>query len=64
MQNPKILRLPAVMAMTGVSRQSIYRWGKAGTFPAPMKIGPRNSGWLLAEVENWIVDRSAARFTR
>lgn len=61
MNTPKILRLPAVMAMLGVSKPTIYLWIKRGAFPVPIKIGPKASGWLLSEIENWIAERAAAR---
>lgn len=50
----KILRLPDVKARTGLSRSSIYSRISAGTFVAPIKIGPRSVGWLEREVEAWI----------
>lgn len=61
MTTPKILRLPAVMAMLGVSKPTIYLWIKRGAFPAPLKIGPKASGWLLSEIECWLADRATAR---
>lgn len=61
MTTPKILRLPAVMAMLGVSKPTIYLWIKRGAFPAPLKIGPKASGWLLSEIESWLAERATAR---
>ncbi|HEY4370493.1 MAG TPA: AlpA family transcriptional regulator [Burkholderiales bacterium] len=60
-QTQKIVRLPAVMGMTGLSRASVYAFVKAHTFPAPVKLGPKASGWLLSEVQGWIVERVNAR---
>jgi len=57
----KILRMPDVMARVGVSKPTIYLWIKNGAFPAPLKIGPRASGWLVAEIDAWIADRATAR---
>ena len=34
---------------------------KDGTFPAPIKLGPKASGWLVSEVQNWIAERVSAR---
>jgi prophage regulatory protein len=59
----KILRLPEVQAVTGLSRSSIYGRAKSRTFPRPVKLGLRASGWVSEEVEAWrdarIADRDA-----
>jgi prophage regulatory protein len=55
----RILRLPAVKALTGRCRSSIYNDIKAGIFPAPIKLGARASGWLESEIEGWIAGRTA-----
>lgn len=47
------MRLPAVMAATGMSRTTIYDWVKAGTFPKPLQIGARAVAWDEAEVAAW-----------
>ena len=52
-----ILRLPAVMARTGLSRSTIYHHIAKGIFPRPVKIGPRASGWIEAELDDWQVRR-------
>lgn len=61
MPNKTILRLPDVMGMLGVSKPTIYLWIKGGGFPAPLRLGPKASGWLRAEIEAWIDERAAAR---
>ena len=47
----KFLRLPEVRNRTGKSRSSIYQGIKDGTFPNPIKLGPRAVGWIEAEIE-------------
>jgi len=54
-------KLPTVRRQTGKSAASIYRDVKAGAFPAPVKIGPRASAWVGAEVDAWIAERIAKR---
>lgn len=49
-----ILRLPEVMARTGVSRSTIYQWVSQNKFPSPISLGDRAVGWVEAEVESWI----------
>jgi len=49
-----ILRLPAVKAMIGLSRSTIYLRIAEGTFPKPVSLGARAVGWLQADIENWL----------
>ena len=53
----RILRLPVVEDRTGKGKSSIYEGGKQGTFPRPIKLGPRASGWLESEIDEWIAQR-------
>jgi prophage regulatory protein len=48
----KIMRLPAVMAVTGWSRSTVYDKIKAGKFPKPFKPDPdgRVAGWFEDEI--------------
>lgn len=55
-----VLRLPKVSKATALSRSTLLRRVKEGTFPAPIKIGPRAVGWLESEVSKWIEDRIKA----
>lgn len=57
----RFLRLPAVMARTGKSKAGIYQDIAAGTFPAPIKIGPRASAWVESEILAWQQARIQAR---
>jgi prophage regulatory protein len=52
----RLIRLPTVMAMTALSRSSIYRLIAAGKFPPHRKLHPtgRASGWLLADIEAFV----------
>ena len=47
----KFLRLPEVRIRTGKSRSAIYQGVNDGTFPRPIKLGPRAVGWIEAEIE-------------
>ncbi len=52
-----ILRLPAVRAVTGLSRSTLYNRIAEGHFPAPISLGGRAVGWLESEVQMWLEDR-------
>lgn len=56
----RLIRLPEVRRLTGLSHTSIYRMIAAGGFPAPIKLSERSSAWVNLEVERWIADRVSA----
>ncbi|MGZ8183454.1 MAG: helix-turn-helix transcriptional regulator [Methylobacter sp.] len=59
MQNEtQIIRLATVIALTQISRSSIYKFVKDGTFPAPLKLSARSVGWLATDIQDWINSRS------
>ena len=49
-----LLRLPAVIDRTGLSKPTIYRMLKAGTFPRPRRINGKTIAWPDSEIEKWI----------
>ena len=50
----RVLRREKVEAMTGLSRSTIYALVRRGSFPKPLRLGPRAVGWRLADVRDWI----------
>ena len=50
----QIIRLKQVKAMTGLSQTTIYRFMSINEFPKQIKLGPKSSGWLIDEVDEWI----------
>ena len=57
----RILRLPEVMARTGLSRTTIYEWRVAERFPQAVRLGTRNVGFIESELEAWFRERMADR---
>ena len=53
----KLLRLPEVCNLTGLSRSSLYRAINAGLFPRSVQLGQRSVAWRLDQVEDWINSR-------
>jgi len=53
----KLLRLPEVMNMTGLSRATLYRRIQEGTFPRSVSLGGRSVAWVDEEVCCWMQDR-------
>jgi prophage regulatory protein len=59
-----ILRVPAVLNRTGLSRASLYRFIAVNDFPSQIALGKRAIGFLESEVNDWIASRVAARRKR
>ena len=53
----RVLRLPEVLTVCGLSRSSIYLKIKQGGFPPPIKLGERSVGWIEEEIQDWIDQR-------
>ncbi|MDC0883373.1 AlpA family transcriptional regulator [Litorivicinus sp.] len=49
----RFVRLPEVLAMTGLCRSTIYKLISQGEFPAPYKITRRAVAWRQSDLDNW-----------
>jgi prophage regulatory protein len=56
----KMLRIAEVMELTGMGKSSIWDKSKNGTFPSPVKLGPRITAWVAEEIDAWIAEKVAA----
>ena len=56
----KMLRRPAVEAMTGLGRSSIYDLMSRGKFPRPIKLTAKAVGWPESVIQDWLEERIAA----
>jgi prophage regulatory protein len=59
--NNRVVRLPEVIGLTGLSRSSIYAAVSRGTFPPPVRLGVRAVGWQQQAVLDWLAERPATR---
>lgn len=59
-EQTRLLRLPAVIELTGLKRDAIYRGIRNGSFPMPRKITGRASAWRSDELQAWIDARPTA----
>lgn len=50
----RILRIKAVLALTGLTRSTLYRKMEAGTFPQNTQISTRCMGWRESAVAEWL----------
>ncbi len=57
----RILRLPDVMNLVGLSRSSIYDLMARGKFPRAVSLGGYKAvGWRSNEVDDWVASRPVA----
>jgi len=60
MDSVRILKRPAVEAITGLSRSSLYAKMQNGSFPTAIRLSERSVGWLYHEITAWLESRIAA----
>lgn len=54
----EVATTPTKAGILPVSPATIWRWVRDGKFPKPFKIGPCVTAWDMADVENFIAERS------
>lgn len=56
-----IERKPEVLARTGLTRSTLHRKIKDGTFPPPINLGGRAIGFVSGETDAWISAMAAGK---
>ena len=51
------LKRQQLEAKFDISKATIYRWTKAGKFPAAIHLGANMVRWKSSEIEAWIAER-------
>ena len=51
------LKRQELEARFDISKATIYRWTKAGKFPAAIHLGKNMVRWKSSEIEAWIVEK-------
>ena len=59
--NKMFLRMPGVLARVPVGRSTLWGWVRAGTFPAPVKLGPMVTAWRASDVQAWADSQGVAK---
>ena len=52
-----IWRIPDVVETVGLSKATVWRRVKDGSFPAPVRLGgarARSVGWRVRDVQDWL----------
>ena len=52
-----IIRIAAVLALTGLSRVSVWRLVRLNQFPPPIELSANAIGWLESDVAGWRASR-------
>ena len=60
MEEDRLVRLPEVVHLCGISRSALYEMISNGEFPVPLRIGARSVGWRFSELQAWIATRPPA----
>ncbi len=62
MRDPdRILRIKTVMLRTGLSRSTLYRKIRDGSFPRQLRISINGAGWRESSIARWMADPAAYR---
>ena len=56
----RLLSLKEVKTRCGLSRSSVYRMMRGGSFPEPLRVGLRAVRWREREIEDWLETRPRA----
>ena len=61
MHRDRLLRLPEVIAIVGLSRSTIYAMMEKSLFPQQVRLGQRSVAWWESEINEWIASRPRAK---
>lgn len=53
----RIIKLPELTNITGLSKSSIYREIARGTFPKQKQLSRYSIGWRTSEIADWVTSR-------
>jgi len=56
----RFMRLPEVLAVTGLARSTLYTLMSKECFPRARKTGERTCAWRESEIKRWIATRPVA----
>ena len=62
-QHQTLLTLPEVVAMTRLSKPTIYKYiaDQEHDFPKQVRLGPNRVVWVKSEIDRWLKRRKDAR---
>ena len=54
------LKLPEVLKLTGLKRQTVFNLRKAGKFPQPFQLSKQSVAWKKSQIKEWIANLQVA----
>ena len=57
----RFLRIDDVVKFTGLSKPSIYRLMREGSFPRAVRLGERAVAWTINDLEQWAQNRPSTK---
>jgi prophage regulatory protein len=55
-----IVRWKNISDVIGLSKSTVARKMKEGTFPVPMRLSENTVGWAMADINKWIEEQAKA----
>ncbi len=53
-ENDRFMRIAEVTRVTALSRNTIYKRMREGTFPKQVRLGPNSVAWLQSDISAWM----------
>lgn len=53
-ENDRFMRIAEVVRVTALSRNTIYKRIREGTFPKQVRLGPNSVAWLQSDISAWM----------
>ena len=57
----RLLKIRDVIALTSLSRPTIYRLSRSGSFPSPVQLSPGRVGFSEAALREWLNSRTSRK---
>lgn len=61
LNNLNLISAKQMSLLTGKSRSTVYRWVRAKSFPAPLKIGINSIAWTQEQYLEWLESKEVAK---
>jgi prophage regulatory protein len=62
MSTTRIIRYSDLADLFGVSKSTIWRWRRSGSFPCHIALGPRAIGWRESDIEKWLISNTQPQY--
>jgi prophage regulatory protein len=53
----EMMRQGELLDLLKVGRSTLWKWIKEGSFPKPLKLGPRTTAWRKEDLDHWMRKR-------